>query len=397
MRQDQDVTRKNLLAILKTLHTSDILGGIWAIRDYALNTFHDGKDPKGENENPIFKEAAEQFAYYEHSASEFDNMLADYTKLLEMFSAYLSTEGMIAEQAEITRIQSALAVQSARPEPAHAPSIPSTMRQDSSKPDINTSLITLRDSLKTVHPADIKSGVKALTRFMSEQMVIDNPVYDDAIFNKEPVSEEYPAILKAGLEIIAEFSSRRPWSKVHPADYSDFAFNLADYAKIAGAVHGWIFTLGELSGESAPDVPYGLIIECYDEIYRIGQNLGFEVYGFDEHKGVTPIFLDSIDMYLRETDLPEIVSRKVTSMAVAEPATLEPTKRTPSAAFNACAHFDETVKEYQTQAVTVLRGISERVTALARHCAEKITPDARQDALLFSERASHAAESISGK
>jgi hypothetical protein len=172
MRQDQDVTRENLLAILKTLHTSDILGGIWAIRDYALNTFHGGKDPKGENENPIFKEAAEQFAYYEHSASEFDNMLADYTKLLEMFSAYLSTEGMIAEQAEITRIQSALAVQSARPEPAHAPSIPSTMRQDSSKPDINTSLITLRDSLKTVHPADIKSGVKALTRFMSEQMVI---------------------------------------------------------------------------------------------------------------------------------------------------------------------------------------------------------------------------------
>lgn len=108
----ESITFKNLLATLKALHPADITGGIWAIRDFSLNTFHGGTDPNGKTENQIFKLAAEMWAYYsESSPYAFPQLLKDYTELLAMFAAYLSTEGLSEAHAEITRIQSALALQ----------------------------------------------------------------------------------------------------------------------------------------------------------------------------------------------------------------------------------------------------------------------------------------------
>lgn len=109
MRKNEKITRQTLLTQLQAIHPADILGGIWTIRDFALNEFHAGADPNGKNEHTIFKEAAEQWAYGSSRGADFDSVLKDYTQLLTIFAAYLSGQGMIEAQSEITRIQLALA------------------------------------------------------------------------------------------------------------------------------------------------------------------------------------------------------------------------------------------------------------------------------------------------
>jgi hypothetical protein len=119
MRQNEETTRQNLSNQLKAIHPANIIGGIWVIRQFALNEFHNGIDPgPGNNEHPIFKEAAEMWAYnYGHSADVEDqeeyflSLLTDYSKLLAAFATYLSAEGLTEAHTEITRIQSGLALQ----------------------------------------------------------------------------------------------------------------------------------------------------------------------------------------------------------------------------------------------------------------------------------------------
>ena len=113
MRQKESVTRQTLSNHLKALHPADILGGIWIIRDFALNEFHAGNDPKGKQEHPLFKDAAEQWAFYSRSASDFDLLVTDYTQLLASFAAWLSENGLTQAHTHVVRIQSGLALQGA--------------------------------------------------------------------------------------------------------------------------------------------------------------------------------------------------------------------------------------------------------------------------------------------
>ena len=114
MRQKESITRNNLLAHLQAIHPADVLGGIFTIRDFALNEFHGGIDPRGKNEQPIFKEAAEQWACYSQTPAEsFPELLNDYARLLANFAAWLTENGLTAAHAQITRIQSGLALQGA--------------------------------------------------------------------------------------------------------------------------------------------------------------------------------------------------------------------------------------------------------------------------------------------
>jgi hypothetical protein len=114
MRQNEKTTRQNLVTNLKTIHPANIVGGLWLIRDFALNEFHGGTDPEEKNEHPIFRGAAAQWDLCSSNASalgearRFHLILRDYTQLLATLAAYLSEHAMTAAQAEITRIQSAL-------------------------------------------------------------------------------------------------------------------------------------------------------------------------------------------------------------------------------------------------------------------------------------------------
>jgi hypothetical protein len=121
MRQNETTTRKNLPTQLSTLHPSNIMGGVAIIRDFSINQFHGGTDPNGKAEHPIFTLAAEIAAYYSEPAPEaFPQLLKDYSELLTAFAAYLSTEGLSEASAQITRIQSALALEGATPPQAPA-------------------------------------------------------------------------------------------------------------------------------------------------------------------------------------------------------------------------------------------------------------------------------------
>jgi hypothetical protein len=112
MRQDENITLRNLTTHLKAIHPANILGGIWLIRDFYMSQFHNGQDPNGKNEHPLFKEAAEDWAYYsESTAATFPELLSDYAKLLDTFAAYLSINGLTEACAEIARIQLGLEIQ----------------------------------------------------------------------------------------------------------------------------------------------------------------------------------------------------------------------------------------------------------------------------------------------
>lgn len=147
MRQNSEiVNRQNLLTELQATHSANILSGLWIIKAFTLEEFHGGIDPDGQNENPIFQSAAMLWAeIYNGPANvedlndEFDSTLSRYTKLLTAFSAYLSDQKLTEEQTEVTRIQLALAAESAE-----------------------GALVALRDSLLNTQPENVTATLAAL-------------------------------------------------------------------------------------------------------------------------------------------------------------------------------------------------------------------------------------------
>lgn len=262
--------------------------------------------------------------------------------------------------------------------------------QNGNTPNLGASLAALRDSLKLVHPANIYNGTKALTRFMAEQIVIDDPAFDDPTITPA----EYRAVLEEAGNILTWRTMDHGSDQAYEAA---FLLDVKDYAKLLGAVHGWIFFLREIDEAEGIEVADDLLVSTLDEITRISANLGIEVFGYERHRGEREIGFDPISTYLHEADLMEIVRRKNEMPLETVAATVATEHRAKKPGFDKCANFDETVKGYQTQAVNVLRSLSGRISALAKDCAAKIGVDSRQDALLFCEKVDRAAEVINAK
>lgn len=123
MRQNEEkTTRQNLTNQLKAIHPANILGGIYVIFDFSLDEFHGGIWPEPRDEHPIFHEAAGSWCFWqtyikgdskETPIGVFPRLSDDYSKLLSMLETYLAAEGLSEAHAEITRIQSGLALQGA--------------------------------------------------------------------------------------------------------------------------------------------------------------------------------------------------------------------------------------------------------------------------------------------
>ncbi len=252
---------------------------------------------------------------------------------------------------------------------------------DNSQREALNAINTFISQVEGIHPSEILQGVTACCE-LGEQLHYRGIVETTSF----PMALELRGSLSRG----GLYSSE------------EFQAHLKTYAQILWSVNRTIWECMDRLPEGMQDAEdvamYDACDAALDHTWRIARCLGFNENAETAKDTITPLWLNPVVAWMQRCPSAENMLSHWETARQEKPSESKPLeKRKPSAAFNTCAHFDETVKGYQAEAVNVLRRISERVTALARHCAEKITPDARQDALLFSERASHAAESISGK
>lgn len=126
------------------------------------------------------------------------------------------------------------------------------MRQNEiNSPTLEQSTKMLCESLRVTHPADITSGARALLTFVSEQMLIDYPVY---VLTQR---DAYPKLCEAGQQILA-------------GNATDFRLCLADYLNLLSAVANFVVTGFAAPGSEVSEETQSVL----DSLERIARNLG---------------------------------------------------------------------------------------------------------------------------
>jgi hypothetical protein len=237
-----------------------------------------------------------------------------------------------------------------------------------SLPTPEQSIRTLSESLKTVHPANMRAGVEALVQFITDQMRDPNWKAPDGLDSFSEIEEQGRMFLAT--------------TRTFPTA-EDFRNDLLDYAKLLYAVHSKAYEL-ETESEGAS------WLEATSELTRISGALGVNIFTEDvnAHGLITDLTFDPIKKFLTGEKMEEILARAY------EP---KPAANLRTAGIDACSRFDETMKGYQTQAENILRGFTQRIAALVEHCAAKINPAQREAAGALGQQLETAAEAIKAK